>query len=145
MVGKLFPSHNSEILGDILINFEPLLHTYSTSLKLKHLCKSLICDLRNLRKDSIIYHTHKKKQTTNTTLHTTNYHTNIFYDTLTNDCISQQNLSFHVCAGLTSKKGTSVMSFAYNFEKKRRCFDPMNREFGQSLFINMIRISMSYY
>ena len=71
--------------------------------------------------------------------------TQTFYDTLTNDHISQQKLSFHVCAGLTSKKGTSVMLFAYNFKKKRRCLDPMNREFGHSLFINMIRISMSYY
>ena len=91
------------------------------------LCKSLNYDLHNLRKDSIIYHSHIKKKkttTTHTTLHYIQQTTTqtFFYDTLTNDCISQQNLSFHVCAGLTSKKGTSVMLFAYNFKNETSMF-----------------------
>ena len=68
----------------------------------QRLCKSLNCDLHNLRKDSIIYHTHKKKKKHNTTNNKLPH--KHFYDTLTNDRISQQKLSFHVCAGLTSKK-----------------------------------------
>ena len=137
MVGKLFPSHNSEILGDILINFEPLLHTYSKSLWLK----SLNYDLHNLRKDSIIYHSHikKKKTTTNTTLH--------YIQQTTTWTIVFHSKTCHFMFVLDwLQRKVQVWCYLRIISKtKRRCFDPMNREFGHSLFINMIRISMSYY
>ena len=42
------------------------------------------------------------------------------------------------------QKKVQVWWFCVSFSRKHRCFDPMGREFGHSLSINMVRISMYY-
>ena len=83
------------------------------------------------------------KKTTNTKPHTTNYYTNIFYDTLSKrSCFTTKIVISYLC--LIDFKKIQVWWFCVSFSRKHRCFDQMGREFGHSLSINMVRISMYY-